>query len=69
MTERARFLAHKLVPPPGFMRHKYEFAARGRVGLVLSYIYRPLWLAWWAPRGYLAWRHAKKTTKRSGSAN
>jgi hypothetical protein len=57
---RLRLVAHELVPSPSFMRDWFPTARRGRLGLVLAYLYRPLWLAWWAPRGYLAWRRAKR---------
>ncbi len=61
-TNKMRYLGHKLVPPRDFMRYKYPIATRGWPGLALAYVYRPLWLAWWAPRGYLAWRRAKKVS-------
>ena len=62
---RARLLARELAPPATFMRDKYDFARRGSAGLALAYLYRPIWLAWWAPRGYLAWRRARKAAEAS----
>ena len=64
LGERMEFLAHKLVPPPGFMRHRYRLAEHGVFGLALAYLYRPIWLIWWAPRGYVAWRRAKAAAAR-----
>ena len=65
---RIRLLWFKLIPPAAFMRDWHPLARRGRIGLVLAYLYRPLWLAWWAPRGYLAWRRAKRASERSRTA-
>lgn len=65
---KARRLAHELAPPPSFMRDWLPVASRGRLGLALAYLYRPLWLARWAPRGYLAWRRAKKVAEASQRA-
>lgn len=64
-ADKGRILGRELVPPAAFMRDKYDVARRGRVGLALAYLYRPLWLAWWAPRGYLAWQRAKRSSRRS----
>jgi Uncharacterised nucleotidyltransferase len=36
--------ARKLVPTPAFMRHWSRLARRGRLGLVLAYLWRPVWL-------------------------
>ncbi len=57
---KAKLLARELAPPAAFMRDKYPIADHGPAGLALAYLYRPLWLARWAPRGYLAWRRARK---------
>ena len=58
-------LIGELAPPPTYMRDWTPVGRRGRIGLALAYLYRPLWLAWWAPRGYLAWRRAKRASERS----
>lgn len=65
LAERARFVSRKLIPPVAFMRDWRPIAHRGRLGLAAAYLYRPLWLAWWAPHGYLAWRRAQRASERS----
>ena len=47
------------------MRDWRPIASRNRIGLALAYVYRPFWLAWWAPRGYVAWRRAKRVAEAS----
>jgi hypothetical protein len=58
---KARLIAGKLVPDAEFMRAWSPAARRyPRTGLVLAYLWRPLWLAWHAPRGFRAWAKARK---------
>jgi putative nucleotidyltransferase-like protein len=57
---KARLLAGKLVPDTEFMHAWSPLARRGRAGLFLAYMWRPLWLAWQAPRGFRAWTQARK---------
>jgi len=59
----SRIVVRKFVPPPGFIRHWYPAAARSRRHLALAYIYRSAWLLRNAPRGYRAWRQARKLTE------
>jgi Uncharacterised nucleotidyltransferase len=59
------FLAHKLVPGPGFMRLRYQIANRGAHGLALAYLYRPLWLVRWSIPGFRSWRRARKLARAS----
>lgn len=61
---KARIIARKVVPPPGFMRHWYRAAAQSRRQLVLAYLYRPVWLLRNAPRGWRAWREARSAVRR-----
>jgi hypothetical protein len=67
LRARAAILWHKLVPPPSFMRHWSPTARRGRLGLVLAYLWRPLWLLARLPAGFRAWRHARRLSQRGGS--
>lgn len=53
------FVARKVVPSRLFMRHRFAIARRGRIGLVLAYLWRPLWLLMNSPRGFHAWRRAR----------
>jgi hypothetical protein len=60
---KARLLAGKLAPDVEFMRTWSPLAARGRIGVALAYLWRPLWLAWHAPRGLLAWLRARRSAR------
>ncbi len=62
---RVVMLAHKLVPTPTFMRIWQPLACRGTWGLLLAYLWRPLWLVWHAPRGGLAYARARLRSKRT----
>jgi hypothetical protein len=58
---KSRLIVGKLVPDAEFMRAWSPAARRyGRPGLVLAYIWRPLWLAWHAPRALRAWAEARR---------
>ena len=62
---KARVLTRKLVPTPAFMRRKFGFARRGRLGLAAAYAWRPVALALQAPRGLWAWRRAVIQARRT----
>jgi hypothetical protein len=57
---KARLLVGKVVPDAEFMRAWSPIARWGGVGLALAYLWRPLWLAWHAPRGFIAWLRARR---------
>ena len=42
--DRLRFLFHKIFPPVPFMRSWSPLAATGWAGLLIAYLWRPLWL-------------------------
>lgn len=42
--DRFRFLFHKAFPPARFMRSWSPLATKGTAGLMLAYLWRPLWL-------------------------
>jgi hypothetical protein len=46
---KVALVARKIVPPPAFLREWSPLARRGRWGLALVYLWRPLWLLWRAP--------------------
>jgi hypothetical protein len=60
---KARLLAGKLAPDVEFMCAWSPLARRGKAGLVLAYLWRPVWLAWHAPRGFLAWAEARRRAR------
>jgi hypothetical protein len=49
----------KLVPTPAFMRHWSRLARRGRSGLVLAYLWRPVWLLLRLLPAGVAWVRAR----------
>lgn len=51
-------LARELFPSRTFMRWWSPLARRGIVGMVLAYLWRPIWLAFRALPAYRAWRRA-----------
>jgi hypothetical protein len=60
LRAKAAFLAAEVVPSRAFMERRFEIARRGRLGLVLAYLWRPLWLMIHAGEGLMAWRHARR---------
>jgi Uncharacterised nucleotidyltransferase len=58
----------KLVPPPAFVRHWDPRAADGRLALLRAYVRRPMWLLRRAPRGWWAWRRARRLVGSRASA-
>jgi hypothetical protein len=55
-------MARRVFPSPAYMRAWRPLARKGRVGLVLTYLWRPLWLLRHAPPGFATWRRAKKAS-------
>lgn len=64
---RAALLQAELVPSPAFIRTWRPVARRGRGGLALAYLWRPLWLVWKLPRATWALARAhRRATIESG---
>lgn len=61
VLERLEIVFRKAFPPAAFIRHWWPPAARSHAMLIVGYLYRPLWLARNAPRGYRAWRRARRS--------
>ena len=57
---RVRSLVGELVPSPSSMRVWQPLASRGRLGLLIAYLWRPVWLAWKLPAGALAWSRTRR---------
>ncbi len=53
----------KLFPPPAFMRAWTPLARRGRLGLSLAYLWRPLWVCGQAIPGLVAWLSARRRAR------
>jgi hypothetical protein len=60
LRQRLTMVAKELVPRPEFMRWWSPLARRGRLGLAVSYVWRPIWLIVHAPRGMIAWRRVRR---------
>ena len=54
------YLASELAPPRDTLRKADPLARHGTVGTVAAYVIRPFRLAAQAPRGFLAWRSARR---------
>jgi Uncharacterised nucleotidyltransferase len=61
-------VSRKLVPPATFMRAWTPLARRGRLGLAVAYIWRPLWVLWRLPFALWAWLRARREARRSRSS-
>jgi Uncharacterised nucleotidyltransferase len=57
---KVALVARKLVPTPAFMRHWSRLARRGRLGLVLAYLWRPMWLLLRVVPAGVAWQRARR---------
>lgn len=66
LANQLRLLRHELVPSPAFMRAWQPMARRGRVGLLLAYLWRPAWLLAKLPLGLRAWADAVASGSASG---
>ena len=66
---RIRILRHKLAPPPTFMLAWSHHAHRGLAGLMIAYVWRPVWLLLRAPAGFRAWRTARRDAGVAGSSD
>ncbi len=53
--QRLAMVVKEFFPRPEFMRWWSPLARRGRLGLAVAYVWRPVWLIAHAPRGMIAW--------------
>ena len=60
---KARFLLRHLAPPSGYMRVWSPLARRGGLGLVLAYLWRPLWIMIHLGPAAAAWYRARRTVR------
>jgi hypothetical protein len=60
MRAKLGLMVDELFPSPEFMRWWSPLAGRGRLGLALTYAWRPIWLALRAGPGFVAWRRARR---------
>jgi Uncharacterised nucleotidyltransferase len=62
---KSRFIFSQLAPTPDFMRFVDPLGQRGRAWLPVAYLVRPFRLARQAPRGFRAWRDARRRALRN----
>jgi len=55
VREKLAVVANELFPRPEFIRWWSPLARRGRLGMMVAYLWRPVWLVGHAPRGLLTW--------------
>ncbi len=66
LRQKLRLILRELAPSAEFMRWWSPLARRGRGGLVLAFLWRPLWFLWRALPAYLAWRRARRRATSAG---
>ena len=62
---KAALILREAFPNREFMRWWSSLARRGRLGLALAYLWRPIYLATRAVPGFLAWRRARRDTRKA----
>jgi hypothetical protein len=67
LSAKLEIVQHKLFPPATFMRRWSPLARTGRAGLMVSYLWRPLWVLSRLPRAERAHRRARKVGDRPQS--
>jgi hypothetical protein len=63
LRAKLSFLGRELFPPRSFMRVWSPTAMRGRFGLLLAYLWRPLWLFRHGGPALRAWRRARQQAR------
>lgn len=63
-SDRLRFLAHEILPPPVWMRAKYPAARRGRAALAAAHARRWTWLAVRLGPGWSKWKRARREARK-----
>jgi hypothetical protein len=61
-------VARKIVPPPVFLRAWIPLAQRGRLGLAVAYVWRPIWVIWRSGPALWAWWRARRKVARDRPA-
>jgi hypothetical protein len=56
---KAAMMFHELFPTPAFMRWWTPLARRGRIGILMAYLWRLLWMARHSVPAVFAWRRAR----------
>jgi hypothetical protein len=65
LRAKAAFVGGRVIPPPAYMRRWHSLARRGRLGLAVAYVYRPVWFVLKLGPAVAAWRRAKRASKAS----
>jgi hypothetical protein len=67
LRRKLKVVARKIIPPPRFMRAWSPLARRGRVGLLLAYVARPVWVAVRVPPAARAVFRARRAERRASA--
>lgn len=65
LLARVQLLRREVFPSRSFLRWWSPLARRGRLGLAIVYVWRPLWLLWHAWPSLRAWRRSRSAPGRS----
>ena len=60
LRTRLSMIWHKLFPPVTFLRHWSPLARRGRLGTLIAYAWRPMWVMVRALAAVRAWLRAHR---------
>lgn len=63
LRAKLRLLVEELFPRPAFMRWWLPLARQGRLGLMLAYLWRPLWLVLHLPAAVRTVRRARRAAR------
>ena len=63
LAGKLRYVVSELTPSSETLRQADPLARRGSAGMVAAYVLRPFRLAAQAPRGFLAWRSARRRAR------
>jgi putative nucleotidyltransferase-like protein len=63
LVGKLRYVVSELTPSSESLRHADPLARRGSAGMAAAYVLRPFRLAAQAPRGFLAWRSARRRAR------
>jgi hypothetical protein len=66
LVAKMRLIAREVAPTSAYLRTHFPFARRGRLGLALARVWRPIWLLLHLGPALLAIRRARRASRGSG---
>lgn len=61
LWRKLALIGRELFPSRAYLRWWSPLARRGRAGLALAYLWRPLWLLWHVGPSFVAWRRSRRS--------